>query len=173
MGRFKSQRQAQRFLSAHDQINAIFRPRRYNLTSISYRCARADAFSLWAEYTAEMKASFVNAHVKLKQSQTTWQCRARNGSDDLQDFPVGVAQEFRLGAGMPIVHAMGCGGRRHRPVFQNPPRSDLKPQQGHGGTAVLRRQNIDQPLGTIVFIPLAPGVGLSQAVEPVGNGAGQ
>jgi putative transposase len=28
MGRFKSHRQAQRFLSAHDQINLIFRPRR-------------------------------------------------------------------------------------------------------------------------------------------------
>ena len=27
-GRFKSHRQAQRFLSAHDQINLIFRPRR-------------------------------------------------------------------------------------------------------------------------------------------------
>ncbi|MCM5689045.1 hypothetical protein M8037_09535, partial [Sinorhizobium meliloti] len=26
MGRFKSPRQAQRFLSAHDQINTIFRP---------------------------------------------------------------------------------------------------------------------------------------------------
>lgn len=54
MGRFKSPRQAQRFLSAHDQINTIFRPRRYNLTAISYRHARADAFCPWAEYTAEM-----------------------------------------------------------------------------------------------------------------------
>lgn len=49
-------RQAQRFLSAHDQINTIFRPRRYTLTAISYRHARADAFSLWADYTAEMTA---------------------------------------------------------------------------------------------------------------------
>ncbi|WP_312620214.1 IS6 family transposase, partial [Agrobacterium pusense] len=56
MGRFKSPRQAQRFLSAHDQINTIFRPRRYNLTAISYRHARADAFCLWADYTAEMTA---------------------------------------------------------------------------------------------------------------------
>jgi putative transposase len=54
MGRFKSTRQAQRFLSAHDQINTIFRPRRYTLTAISYRHARADAFSLWAQYAAEM-----------------------------------------------------------------------------------------------------------------------
>lgn len=54
MGRFKSHRQAQRFLSAHDQINLIFRPRRYRLTAISYSHARTDAFSLWADYTAEM-----------------------------------------------------------------------------------------------------------------------
>ena len=56
MGRFKSHRQAQRFLSAHDQINLIFRPRRYQLTATSYRHARSDAFSLWADYTAEMAA---------------------------------------------------------------------------------------------------------------------
>jgi putative transposase len=55
-GRFKSHRQAQRFLSAHDQINLIFRPRRFQLTANSYRHARADASSLWAEYTIEMVA---------------------------------------------------------------------------------------------------------------------
>ncbi|HET7413242.1 MAG TPA: IS6 family transposase [Pararhizobium sp.] len=54
MGRFKSLRQAQRFLSAHDQINIIFRPSRFRLSAHSYRHARADAFGLWAEYTAEM-----------------------------------------------------------------------------------------------------------------------
>ncbi|OMP69492.1 IS6 family transposase [Agrobacterium tumefaciens] len=54
MGRFKSTRHAQRFLSAYDQINTIFRPRRYTLSAISYRHARADAFSLWAHYAAEM-----------------------------------------------------------------------------------------------------------------------
>jgi len=56
MGRFKSPRQAQRFLSAHDQINTISRPRRDSLTAISYRHARIDAFGLWAGYTAEMAA---------------------------------------------------------------------------------------------------------------------
>ena len=56
MGRFKSPHQAQRFLSAHDQINTIFRPRRYKLSATSYRHARAGAFSLWDDYAAEMTA---------------------------------------------------------------------------------------------------------------------
>ncbi len=55
-GRFKSLRQAQRFLVAHDQINTIFRPRRYKLTAISYRHARTDAFRLWTDYAAQMTA---------------------------------------------------------------------------------------------------------------------
>jgi len=53
-GRFKSHRQAQRFLSAHDQINLIFRPHRYQLSAASYRHARSGAFSLWADYPDEM-----------------------------------------------------------------------------------------------------------------------
>ena len=57
MGRFKSHRQAQRFLAAQDQINTpIFCPRRYRLTASSYRHARADAFSLWDEYALKMTA---------------------------------------------------------------------------------------------------------------------
>lgn len=56
MGRFKLPRQAQRFLAAHDQINTIFRPRRYRLSAMSYRHARSDAFRLWADYAAEMVA---------------------------------------------------------------------------------------------------------------------
>lgn len=56
MGRFKSPRQAQRFLAAHDQINTVFRPRRYQLSAITYRHARADAFDLWSGYAVEMTA---------------------------------------------------------------------------------------------------------------------
>ena len=56
MGRFKSPRQAQRFLAAHDQINTVFRPRRYNLSAPSYRHARSDAFNLWDDYAMEMAA---------------------------------------------------------------------------------------------------------------------
>lgn len=56
MGRFESPRQAQRFLAAHDQINTVFRPRRYQLSAVSYRHARSDAFDLWRGYAAEMTA---------------------------------------------------------------------------------------------------------------------
>ncbi|KMK64416.1 IS6 family transposase [Puniceibacterium sp. IMCC21224] len=56
MGRFKSPGQAQRFLSAHDQINTIFRPRRYRLSAASYRHVRSDAFDLWRSYALEMTA---------------------------------------------------------------------------------------------------------------------
>jgi len=55
-GKFKSHQQAQRFLAAHDQINLLFRPRRYQLNATSYRHARSNAFSLWAVYTAELVA---------------------------------------------------------------------------------------------------------------------
>jgi putative transposase len=56
MGRFKSPRQAQRVLVAHDQINTVFCPRRYQISASSYRHARADAFDLWNGYAAEMTA---------------------------------------------------------------------------------------------------------------------
>src|SRR4051794_2527930 len=49
MKRFKSAGQAQRFLSAHDQINTLFPPRRDHLTADQYRAARTQAFQTWAE----------------------------------------------------------------------------------------------------------------------------
>lgn len=56
MGRFKSTRQAQIFLSVHDQVAAIFRPKRHRLSAVSYRHARADAFSLWKGMTEALAA---------------------------------------------------------------------------------------------------------------------
>ena len=57
---FKSHWQAQRFLYAHNQINLTDQsdcpPRRFQLTVTSYRPARIDAFSLWADYASEMVA---------------------------------------------------------------------------------------------------------------------
>ncbi|AGI70042.1 IS6-family transposase [Octadecabacter antarcticus 307] len=43
MGRFKSPRQAQQFLSVHDQIQNVFRHRRHTLSAACYRQSRADA----------------------------------------------------------------------------------------------------------------------------------
>ncbi len=56
MGRFKSSRQAQRFLFVHDQTITLFRPKRHRLSATFYRDARADAFSLWNGYAAELAA---------------------------------------------------------------------------------------------------------------------
>ena len=43
MRRFKSARQAQRFLAAHDRINNLFHLRRHRLPATQYRAARAQA----------------------------------------------------------------------------------------------------------------------------------
>ena len=48
MKRFKSPGQAQRFLSAHDQINNLFHLRRDHLPAVQYRAARTQAFQTWA-----------------------------------------------------------------------------------------------------------------------------
>mgnify|MGYP005996109657 CR=1 FL=1 len=56
MGRFKSIRQTQRFLAAHDQIKPMFRPCRYHHSPVSYRHARSDVFDLWHGYASEMTA---------------------------------------------------------------------------------------------------------------------
>src|SRR4051812_13269626 len=49
MKRFKSPGQAQRFLSAHDQIKNLFYLRRDHLPAAQYRAARTRAFQTWAE----------------------------------------------------------------------------------------------------------------------------
>ncbi len=49
MKRFKSAGQAQRFLSAHDQINNLFYLRRDHTTAVRYRAARMQALQVWQE----------------------------------------------------------------------------------------------------------------------------
>jgi putative transposase len=49
MKRFKSAGQAQRFLSAHDQINNLFHLRRDHLTAAEHRGPRTQTFQGWAE----------------------------------------------------------------------------------------------------------------------------
>ena len=57
MKRFKSPRQAQRFLSAHDQINNLFYLYRDHLPASEYRAVRAQAFTIWAEITGVKAAA--------------------------------------------------------------------------------------------------------------------
>jgi putative transposase len=49
MKQFKSADQAQRFLSAHDQINNLFRLRRDHVTAAEHRASRTQTFQVWAE----------------------------------------------------------------------------------------------------------------------------
>ena len=51
MQRFKSARQAQRFLSSHSRIHNHFQLRRHRLTATDYRSARTAAFRTWREVT--------------------------------------------------------------------------------------------------------------------------
>jgi putative transposase len=55
--RFKSPRQAQRFLSAHAQIDNLFHLRRDYLTAVQYRAARARAFEAWADISGVAAAA--------------------------------------------------------------------------------------------------------------------
>ena len=51
MKRFKSPRQAQRFLSAHAQVGNLFHLRRDHRPAAQYPGARTQAFQTWAEVT--------------------------------------------------------------------------------------------------------------------------
>ncbi|WP_328702482.1 IS6 family transposase [Belnapia arida] len=57
MKRFKSARQAQRFLSAHDQIANLFHLRRDHVTASEYRAARLRAFEVWADISGAAAAA--------------------------------------------------------------------------------------------------------------------
>ena len=57
MKRFKSAGQAQRFLSAHDQINNLFHLRRDHRPAHQYRAARTQAFQTWAAVTGVAAAA--------------------------------------------------------------------------------------------------------------------
>jgi putative transposase len=57
MQRFKSPRQAQRFLSSHAFIYGHFRPRRHKLAARVYRQIRSEAFSVWQQETCAQRAA--------------------------------------------------------------------------------------------------------------------
>jgi putative transposase len=52
MKRFKSARQAQRFLSTHEQISNLFHLRRDHVSASECRAARARAFEVWTEISS-------------------------------------------------------------------------------------------------------------------------
>ncbi len=51
MRRFKSQGQAQRFLSAQGPIRQHFRPKRHKMTAVDYRAQMREQFAVWNEVT--------------------------------------------------------------------------------------------------------------------------
>ena len=57
MRRFKSPRQAQRFLSAHGPINNLFYLRRHRIPADQHRVARRDAFNTWSQVTSVQKTA--------------------------------------------------------------------------------------------------------------------
>jgi putative transposase len=57
MQRFKSPRQAQRFLSAHSMIYGHFPSRPHLMTAAQYRHARAEAFEVWQQETCARTAA--------------------------------------------------------------------------------------------------------------------
>ena len=57
MKRFKSARQAQRFLSAHDRVNNLFHLHRDHVAAREYRAARTHAFERWAEISGVAAAA--------------------------------------------------------------------------------------------------------------------
>ena len=57
MQRFKSPRQAQRFLSAHSMIYGRFRPRWHLMSAAQYQHARAEAFRIWRQETCVSMAA--------------------------------------------------------------------------------------------------------------------
>ena len=59
MQRFKSARQAQRFLSAHAFISGHFRPRRHLMTAAQSRDARIKAFRVWYQKMCDQMAAWM------------------------------------------------------------------------------------------------------------------
>ena len=57
MQRFKSARQAQRFLSSHGQIHNLFQLRRHLLTAPEHRAVRDRAFQTWRDVAGVPRAA--------------------------------------------------------------------------------------------------------------------
>jgi len=57
MQRFKSPKQAQRFLSTHSRIHNHFQLRRHRIAANEYRAARDVAFGVWRDVTGTAAAA--------------------------------------------------------------------------------------------------------------------
>ena len=60
MRRFKSMRQAQRFLSVHAQVSNHFRPGRHCMRACHYRTLMAGRFASWSEMTGMSRATAIS-----------------------------------------------------------------------------------------------------------------
>ena len=72
MKQFKSAGQAQRFLSAHDQINNLFHLRRDHVTAAEHRASRTERFQIWADIVEKVGSEIIVVPVAC----------GREGSDD-------------------------------------------------------------------------------------------
>jgi putative transposase len=57
MQRFKSARQAQRFLARHGQLHNLFQLRRHRLTASDHRVSRDRAFQTWRDVAGVARAA--------------------------------------------------------------------------------------------------------------------
>jgi putative transposase len=74
MKQFKSAGQAQRFLSAHDQINNLFHLRRDRVTAAEHRGAGRQTFRVWAEIGSLISTADVPcrvARIRLTPTRTS------------------------------------------------------------------------------------------------------
>ena len=60
MRRFKSMRQAQRFLAVHAQVSNHFRPGRHLMRACHYRTLMAGRFASWSEITGMSRATAIS-----------------------------------------------------------------------------------------------------------------
>ena len=74
MQRFKSARQAQRFLSAYAFIHEHSHPRRHRTTAATYRFARATAFRVWREetYAETLQPDLAASHPEPNLDRKRW-----------------------------------------------------------------------------------------------------
>ena len=71
MKQFKSAGQAQRFLSAHDQISNRFHLRRNHITAAEHRAATTQTFRVWAENQQTCRARWLKAIHCFKLASTS------------------------------------------------------------------------------------------------------